>query len=231
MAITPRSVEIQIPFLARVSRSNKKTLFSNSTVSHVAAGVQLLEQGKIPEHVLFPLDEPIELFACCGTKTSVIALSPACSPLILAAAVRNAPCLMSARTIAATRVLFIRAEHFRSILHYDPALALATADELSRGFRVMVRQVRWQKLRTATTRLAAYLLQQCPSRNGSATITLEISKRLLASLLGLEPESLSRCFTALAPHGVQVSGDVITVGDLERLRAVAAYDRVIDDAE
>jgi CRP/FNR family transcriptional activator FtrB len=226
-----RLTEIQLPLLATVGRSARDALLAQSTVLDVPAGQEVLTEGKTPSHLLFPLDEQVELYARSGRKQATIILSPAQHPFILAAVVKNAPSLMSARTIAKTRILFMPAGRFREVLHRDPGLALATAEELSRAFRTMVRQVRWQKLRTAKMRLAAYLLLQCRSEKKSATIRLGITKRMLASLLGLEPESLSRSFASLAAHGVSVSGDQIEIRDIGKLRAISTYDVLFDAPE
>jgi CRP/FNR family transcriptional activator FtrB len=138
---------------------------------------------------------------------------------------------MSARSISETSLLFVPALRFREALHSDTELAVATAEELSGAFRTMVRQVRWQKLRTAKMRLATYLLLLCEPSRGPTRISLTIPKRLLASMLGLEPESLSRSFTSLSEHGVRVAGDIIDIDDPDALRRIASYDCVIDAAE
>jgi CRP/FNR family transcriptional activator FtrB len=219
----------QLPFLAQIGRSGRDELLTVSTILRLSAGRQVLAEGDLPGYLLFPLDAPIELYARCGSKAATIALSPVQQPFILAAVVKDAPCLMSARTIAPTRILYVPAKRFRTVLRNDPALAVATAQELSRAFRTMVRQVRWQKLRTAKMRLAAYLICECCVQSGPAQITLEIPKRLLASLLGLEPESLSRSFASLSSHGVHVTGNLIAISDAERLRSIANFDDTFDE--
>jgi CRP/FNR family transcriptional activator FtrB len=105
---------------------------------------------------------------------------------------------------------------------------LATACEISDAYRTVVRQLRAQRLRSAKMRLASYLVDLHRKSTGTNTIHLEISKRRLASLLGLKPESLSRVFADLGQHGVHVHGVDITVTDFESLAEMAQYDRDID---
>jgi CRP/FNR family transcriptional activator FtrB len=219
------------PFLAKLSRSTKDALLERSTLLEVAAGKEVLIEGHLPTHLMIALDGPVEMFARSRNKRTTIALNPTGTPFILAAVVMNAACLMSARTISEGRILCVPAVRFREVLHSNTELAVLTAEELSRGFRTMVRQVRWQKLRSAKLRLATYLLQECEPISGPVEIVLKIPKRLLASMLGLEPESLSRTFADLGQAGVQVSGDVITIKDVGVLRAIATYDDVIDKPE
>lgn len=219
------------PFLANLRRSTNDVLLANATLLHVGGGEELLKEGQLASHLLFSLDESVELYARNKNRSTTIVLNPAGRPFILAAVVRNEVCLMSARTISETRVLFVPAVRFRELLLIDTELAVGTAQELSRAFRTMVRQVRWQKLRSAQARLATYLYQECGKSSGPAEIVLKIPKRLLASMLGLEPESLSRSFAGLASSGVHVNGDVISIEDAGLLHKVAIYDDVIDEPE
>lgn len=52
---------------------------------------------------------------------------------------------------------------------------------------------------------------------------------MLASLLGIEPPSLSRALASLGDAGVQIEGDMIRVVDIGALAEVAYSDWVVDD--
>ena len=58
---------------------------------------------------------------------------------------------------------------------------------------------------------------------------LKAEKRLLASLLGMTPENLSRGFGLLAAHGIEVSGAQVTITDRPALEAYSRPDPVRDD--
>jgi len=54
----------------------------------------------------------------------------------------------------------------------------------------------------------------------TGVITLPVEKRILASMLGMRPENLSRAFATLKPYGVAVEGTDIRmhkIGDLQTL--------------
>ena len=89
--------------------------------------------------------------------------------------------------------------------------------------RGLVREVKNLKLRTTTQRLAAFILSQVdPSprdeAEDGATVELPVSKRVLASRLGMTPEQLSRTFTKLTPHQLHVTGNTVRVRSVEQLR-------------
>jgi CRP/FNR family transcriptional activator FtrB len=119
----------------------------------------------------------------------------------------------------------IPAEHFRDVLARDPALNAALVKELSRHWRLLVRQIKDLKLRTAPQRLAAYLLDLAGGRDGSVELPEE--RRLLAGRLGMTPESLSRAFAQLASEGVSGRGRKVSIADAGQLRKYCAFDEVL----
>jgi CRP-like cAMP-binding protein len=72
---------------------------------------------------------------------------------------------------------------------------------------------------TAPQRVANYFLRHCPASAAQATFRLPYRKRILAGKLGLAPEALSRAFSTLAGAGVRVSGSIVRIESVERLRA------------
>ena len=61
------------------------------------------------------------------------------------------------------------------------------------------------------------------------TVTLPVSKRVLAGRLAMAPENLSRAFAALRDHGVVVHGTSVTLGNIRGLEDYCLPDPLIDD--
>lgn len=101
-------------------------------------------------------------------------------------------------------------------------------DELAGSFRFMVKTVKNRKLRTAVERLANYLIA-CEKRSGNSEFTIPLEKQLLASLLGMTPESLSRAFGTLKAYGVDVDGNKIRLTNVKDLAVLAKPTALIDD--
>jgi CRP/FNR family transcriptional regulator, transcriptional activator FtrB len=144
---------------------------------------------------------------------------------IAPAVILQMPYLMSSRVLADARVLMIPAEHFRDVLARESALNAALVKELSRHWRLLVRQIKDLKLRTAPQRLAAYLLDLSGGTGGS--IELPEERRLLAGRLGMTPESLSRAFAQLAAEGVSGHGRKVAIADATQLRKYCAFDDIL----
>ena len=74
-------------------------------------------------------------------------------------------------------------------------------------------------LLTSTQRLIGYLLQISAGSNVTSRVTLPASKTMIASLLNLTPETLSRTMLKLQQQGmIEVNGKEITIIDLPALR-------------
>jgi CRP/FNR family transcriptional activator FtrB len=144
---------------------------------------------------------------------------------IAPAVVLGLPYLMSTRVLHDARILMIPAEHFRDMLARDPALNAALVKELSRHWRLLIRQIKDLKLRTAPQRLAAYLLDLSGGLGG--TVELPEERRLLAGRLGMTPESLSRAFAQLAAEGVSGRGRNVAIADAAHLRKFCVFDEIL----
>ena len=136
---------------------------------------------------------------------------------------------MSARTLTSSRVLLVPAALMREVIRKDTALMQATMHELALGYRDMVRALTDMKLRQSAERLANHLLEFSAQRGNAWDFELSGEKRVLASLLGMTPENLSRAFGTLKEHGVNISGARVRIEDRAALAAFARPDPVPAD--
>lgn len=191
--------------------------------------VQLITEGDPADFLHVVVDGTVELFATSNNRETTMAVINPVETFILAAVLKDAVYLMSARTMAASRILMIPAENIRDVFERDAAFARSIVQELSVRYRDMVKLLKNQKLRTSVERLANYLLyeHQCQGANGA--LTLPTDKRTLATLLGMTPENLSRAFGTLGPYGVSVDGARIALSKLNDLETLAKPNPLTDD--
>lgn len=192
------------------------------------AGVVVLEQGQPPEMLHIVVEGAVEMYGeTAGCETTIAIFHPL-SAFILAAVMTDQPHLMSARTLETTRLLMIPAPVIHDLMESDSAFALAMATELARGFRTMVKTAKNLKLRDAAPRVANYLLALRDEKGADETMTLPYGRNVIASLLGITRESLSRVLPMLRAHGIVVQGRHVTFRDLAKARAFAQPDPLID---
>lgn len=213
------------PFYAAAGEEGTQQLLGGAFVQGVAKGTMLFNQGDEPEFVHVILSGRVALVAeAPSAPPTVIEFLPPGEIFVAPAVMLNLPYLMSARVIADARILMIPAETFRRALATEHALARAVAEALAKHWRVLIRQIKDLKLRSAAERLGAYLLALAPQRNGSTTVKLSVERQLLAARLGMTPESLSRAFVQLKPFGVSANGRQIYITNLDQLRTFCKYD-------
>jgi CRP/FNR family transcriptional regulator, dissimilatory nitrate respiration regulator len=104
---------------------------------------------------------------------------------------------------------------------------LAMLGEMSFRLRGLVRQITDLKMKTTAQRLAVHLVRLTEAESGPAEIRLPYGKKLLASQLGMQPETLSRAFLKLQPLGVRC----VVSENLLRIRDVAVLREFSEDAE
>lgn len=191
--------------------------------------IDLIVEGDPCDFLHVILSGSVELFAGWNGRETSMALVRPVSTFILAATIRDAPYLMSARTVEKSRIVLLPSQDVRTAFASDGAFARAIVSELAQCYRSVVKTTKDLKLRTSLERLANYLIRQQARSGGEPAFDLPIEKRRLAALLGMTPENLSRAFKALRPYGVTVRGVRVEIADRDDLASFAKPTPLIDD--
>jgi CRP/FNR family transcriptional regulator len=130
---------------------------------------------------------------------------------------------VDAVALESSQVLLVRRDMFRALVARNPDLALRMLGAMSHHLRFLVEKMEAGKSTQLENRLAVWVLNElgrCPASDGE--FTLAVSKRVLASQLGVASETLSRAFARLRGDGLLiVNGRKISVPDPGRLRRLA----------
>lgn len=135
----------------------------------------------------------------------------------------------NAEAIAASKLLFFPRQAFVDLIHARPSLALNMLAILSHRLREFTVQIENLSLKEVPSRLASYLLFQSEKDNTADTLTLNISKAQLASVIGTIPETLSRILNKMsAKNLIAVNGRNIRLVDRDKLELLAEHGRLVD---
>lgn len=118
---------------------------------------------------------------------------------------------VSATALVDSKVLIAPSEVVQIEVRNNPEAASAILAATYQHLHGLVRQIEELKGNSGTERLARYILARVGASNENAEIEIPFDKRVLASLLGMKPESLSRAFRRLAEFGVSSQRRVIRV--------------------
>lgn len=205
------------------------SLMRGAYVQNFPPQIELISEGEPSDFLHIVLSGSIDLFSSWnGRETSMATVRPI-STFILAATIRDAPYLMSARTLEKSRVALIPSQDVRAIFDADNAFARAIVAELAQCYRSVIKSQKDLKLRTSLERLANFLLRQQKRSGEGAEFELPFEKRRLASFLGMTPENLSRAIKSLQSYGVTVNGTRVKISDQTDLESFAKPSPLIDD--
>ncbi|RAK66282.1 cyclic nucleotide-binding domain-containing protein [Phenylobacterium kunshanense] len=218
-----------LPLFAECSDETFRNVTGGAFLQRFPAGTTLLLEGDQVDFLYVLLDGLVELEGTWNDKETTLSVLRPVSTFILAAVVLDADGLMSARTIERSDILMLSGEAIRRAMREDASFGIAVAQELAGCYRGLVRTLKNQKLRGGLERLANYLITQRLRLGGDPTFTLPHEKRVLASLLGMTPENLSRAFATLADYGVEVNGPQVTIARPVVLERLAKPDPLIDN--
>ena len=218
-----------LPLFASMADANFEKLAQAAYFQTFPAQVQLISEGDNSDFFFVVVEGCVELYANSNGREATMAMVRPLGTFILAAVLKDAVYLMSARTSEKSRILMIPAQNVREAFRDDDRFARAIVEELASCYRGVVKDHKDQKLRTAVERLANRLIKYHREQGETGTLELPYDKRRLASLLGMTPENLSRAFGTLKPYGVEVNGSEVTLSDLKGLRTLAKPNRLIDE--
>lgn len=128
----------------------------------------------------------------------------------------------NAQAMEESRVFFFPRQEFINLIQKDPSLALNMLAVLSQRLRRFSTLIENLSLKEVPARLATHLLYLSEREKGSNTLTLEISKNQLASLLGTIPETLSRILARMEKEKlIRSAGKKITILDRQGLEEIS----------
>lgn len=218
-----------LPLFTDVALETLRVAMAGAHLQRFPAGTVLLLEGDPVDFLYVLLDGQVELHGTWNDHETVLAILRPVSTFILAAVVLDADALMSARTLERCEILMIPGDAIRTAMRLDPRFAMAVSRDLAGCYRGLVRTIKNHKLRNSVERLANFLLSLRAADNAGSVVRLHHEKRVLASLLGMTPENLSRAFAALHAHGVSVQGALVTIANVVALEALAKPDPLIDN--
>ena len=219
----------RLPILRNLSASKRNRRLKSAVQHNVAPGTVLFEQGETPNFQLVIVCGSARLFGRSADGHEVLIEAVRAPDLVIPAAVlTGAPYLLQARVSEPSRFLMIRASTFREAVASDPALAQVVITDLAKQFRRMVRQIKNLKLRSAIQRVGSYILDLSARQGATDRVQLLCEKNLIASELGITPESFSRALSNLEKSSIRVEGKAIVICDRANLIAQSEPDPLID---
>lgn len=215
------------PFFAELDAADLAAMRDGVRRVRLAPGERLFEMGQRAERFWLVRSGRIKLYRIApnGAEKVIEVMGPGqtFAEAVMFLTLREYP--VNSEALTEAEVLGFDAERFLAVLRGSPETCLRVLGGLSLRLRRRIDEIEALSLQNSTLRVITWLLQHLPHEAGAGDghlIRLEVQKKVLASRLSLQPETLSRVLHGLADRGViAVEGPELRVLDAARLRALA----------
>lgn len=125
----------------------------------------------------------------------------------------------SAEATEPTEILAFPLSLLKQEIEENPKLALSMLTSMARYRRQQDREIEHRTIQNAPQRIGCFLLRLASqNEHGKTTIHLPYDKTLIASRLGMQPETFSRALGKLKQEtGIEIKGSSITLESLSQL--------------
>jgi CRP-like cAMP-binding protein len=189
-----------------------------SAVSYGETGL-LFSQGDAADRFFVVLEGRANLFALTETgDQSIIEVFDPIATFAEAAMFSSGKFPLNCEVVAGSRLVHVPSGPFTKRLSENRQLAFHLLSGLSRWQLRMIHEITELKSKSPGQRLASFLLALAKGTEGTAQVRLPITKAVLASRIGIAPESLSRALARLKAVGVESHGREVVLTDLDALR-------------
>lgn len=206
------------PLFSRLPAPELESILANATRRRLASGALLFSEGDEARAFYFVREGGVRLFKLAPNGAEkVIELILEGELFAEAVGFLGGRYPVSADGLYASTLIEIPSQDFLRVFRANPDLATRMLAALSVRLRQLVTHIQALSLETAGQRVANYLLEHAPE--GGMPFALPAQKNVIASRLGISPETFSRVLATLRAQGlVNVEGATLTLPDPGALR-------------
>ena len=216
-----KALLVRTPFMSALSNEALLKMLNAATISSLPARHVVFREGTPADHFYCVLGGYVRLYRLNreGREADIRVCGPG-DTFAECQIFGDDTYRFNAQTAENTPFARFDTRTVRTLAEQEPDIAKAIMACLSQHLLTTMDCVANDRLHTAQQRVAEYLLKNCPVSGGPASLRLPFQKNLLAGMLGLAPEALSRAFSSLRRIGVTVRGRVVQIGDVRALRDI-----------
>jgi CRP-like cAMP-binding protein len=224
LSLSPEDLELALraPLFAGIPREQLLTLIDGAAVSSFPEAGLLFSQGDKADRFFLVLTGRVNLFALTdkGDQTIIEVFDKGWT-FAEAAMFSSGKFPLNAEVNAGSRLLCIPVGSFLRRLSENRELAFKMLSALSRWQHHLLKEIAELKSKSPVQRLGAFLLDLAhadDATEGVIGVRLPVTKTVLASRIGIAPESLSRAIARLRNVGVESHGRELVITDVAALR-------------
>lgn len=219
--LSPQDLELvsRAPLFAGIAEAQLLALLDGATTATYSEPTLLFSQGDTADRFFVVLEGRVNLFALTdrGDQT-IIEVCDKGWTFAEAAMFSSGKFPLNAEVGAGSRLLCISVGPFLKRLSENRALCFIMLSALAKRQRHLLNEIADLKGKSPVQRLGGFLLDLAGAEQGSVGVRLPVTKTVLASRIGIAPESLSRAIARLRSVGVEARGRDLIITDVAALR-------------
>ena len=215
---------LRFPILAGLPPEQAEQALSRARVVNIDRGEHLFHQGDPARRIWLCREGQLKLYRLSsdGQEKILAIVMPGRSfaEATMFLPERHYPVHCAA--LRASELVGFDADALVATLREDPQACFRLLGMLSRRMQEKINQIESLALQNAHLRVAHYLLDEFRRHDQTEQFRLETSKKHIAGLLAIQPETLSRSLAMLHSSGViDMDARQITISAPERLEQIA----------
>ncbi|BAE52381.1 Crp/Fnr family transcriptional regulator [Paramagnetospirillum magneticum] len=223
MALNAAELELvaQAPLLAGLSSADLALLMDGAHSAAYPETELLFSQGDKADRFFILLEGRVNIFALTETgDQSIIEVFDPIVSFAEAAIFSSGIFPLNGEVMAGSRLVHVPAAQFLKRLADNRSLGPMLLGGLSQWQFRLIHEISELKSKSPGQRLATFLLALAAKAGADAAgrVRLPLTKAVLASRIGIAPESLSRALNRLKAYGVDTHGREVEITDVEALR-------------
>ncbi|WP_095148361.1 Crp/Fnr family transcriptional regulator [Pseudomonas sp. Irchel s3a18] len=173
-----------------------------ATLKRLSCHSTLMHQGDPAKRFFLLVSGQVKLYRITGdgqeNLVEIVQPGQTFAEALLFSQTRYYP--VSATALKDSVLVSIEGNHYRNALEDQPKVCLAILASMSIHLHQRLKDIDTLTLSNASRRVINFLLQEHDPDNGQ--VVLQVSKRLVASKLGIQPETFSRILHRLVESGL-----------------------------
>lgn len=211
-----------VPLFSALSEPQVEQIQQGMNVIKLKKSESLFTSDQVADRFFVVFKGQIKLFIPADTKSEKVIeiVHPGESIAIAVMFMEQKHYPVCAEALQDSRVLSFQNVVFLDILRKSPQTCFRVMADMSRRLRRQITEIDQLTLSCAPRRVAAYLLEKTPKEGPSTGhFLLDVPKQTIASLLSIQPETLSRILKTLSKKGlIYVNSKSIHINDVTALK-------------
>lgn len=191
-------------------------ILSHAVIKNEPEGVTIVHQGDVPQYLYLVLSGAVQTVRTTQEgKETPVRLMAANETFMDAVLFMNAPSPVSARTAESSTILMIPATAVRKMVVVNGHFAMNMLQITASFYKKAIHQIESVTTKSPAQRVGYYLLNAYLEQGDPTAMTFRLphQKSVIASHLGMQPETFSRALSQIKKMGVDIDRETIALQD------------------